>query len=1155
MPIRYKTSRLPQSDLPTVVTIAPPAAPTDRTPSVFDRTAYDDRPLGEKYAGFFENLARLARLGGAFASAPGGSIGAALAGGGEAIGQVLEGLGKLPQLPGAIRDIITTSTPGARASQVGGFLVGGTTPAARIGVEAGIGAIPAASLLTGRALSSALRTGAISGIGETGREIARGEPLSPGAIGGASILGALVGGLLSPFAPRTYGQTQPPFEWRQGPPKKYPTREAYRAARATALPPPYRALTSKELEEQAAKKVGELPVGPLRSDLDRVMVQRAKDIIAQRQAEVRQAEQLAKRIEKILATRAKEAEEARKHQEILSAIENVGAEPQTPTFSEALSAKTPQGGRLSQRTTYKVPREEDTEATELMKSMEPPVEPPPPPPSPAPPQTVTAPSSPAELNRLLGGSRQINIDRLRQALHPDQRDIFDAWLQVGRPVRYAFQKASAYTAPVRQSDGSIKAVPIGLPVKTAPVTPVEETTFFGPSPEPPTKLPPQVEPLVEKLQKTLTPTPRAPELPPVVEELQKPTPLITNASEESAASAEALSRQAGMQARGEQYVVYDRAGRQRPLIGPEAVDYKPAQGEVYGIEGPGGFRILEDRGGRPPTAEWISPNISPEARAKLQVAEQTFQPEALAELQRLHRLYNTPGLDKAVKKQAGKELKELHEFMTGTGRFAASSTPKTPSPAQSLETVAELERLDQALQAAQQSTALDDLAKFEALQREWDEYWKTQKGEASPALLLKALLGLGGGLTGAALTPEHPFLGALGGATAGLGIGFAPELMRLPAGARAKDALHQIYARIPQMMRFQYLIGPPAPVYNQAGELRPPYFNPGGLIANAIGGPYGSLLTGGLEEFLAGNPQGRELLLRGGSPVSFVKRMFQPSTIGRAVQLLAKGELGRAEGLGAPISGPISKKFTEITSWPAVYMTAGDETARQFMREAGFSEPVAREMTLTNEARAPFIRTLQNAGKGDPFWGPLTEMQFLFRRTPLNILEQGVPRLPLFGALLQLAQKNPDYQRILAQQLLAGGTGGLGFAAGATLPPEQARWVRRYLTNLSGRYSLGTGAAFTLGQMMNPQDIIPPEQRLAYGIENLFPLPTAEPIAETAKFVGGLTGLTAPAPPPSSVIPVLGIPEFKQVAEKAGWIRSPGMVRLRVRPRRQRRSS
>lgn len=83
-------------------------------------------------------------------------------------------------------------------------------------------------------------------------------------------------------------------------------------------------------------------------------------------------------------------------------------------------------------------------------------------------------------------------------------------------------------------------------------------------------------------------------------EILDPETATLNASGESAASLEALHRQAGMAAKGEQFVVYDRTGARRPLIGPDAVDYHVQPGETYGIEGPEGFRVLDDAGGKPP---------------------------------------------------------------------------------------------------------------------------------------------------------------------------------------------------------------------------------------------------------------------------------------------------------------------------------------------------------------------------------------------------------------------------------------------------------------------------------------------------------------------------------------------------------------------------
>jgi hypothetical protein len=87
-----------------------------------------------------------------------------------------------------------------------------------------------------------------------------------------------------------------------------------------------------------------------------------------------------------------------------------------------------------------------------------------------------------------------------------------------------------------------------------------------------------------------------------------------NASGDSAASLEALSRAKGMSSRGEQFGVYDRAGRFRKLIGPEAVDYTPVAGETYGVlEAGGGFRTLNNQGGRVmprgqrPPADYVHP--------------------------------------------------------------------------------------------------------------------------------------------------------------------------------------------------------------------------------------------------------------------------------------------------------------------------------------------------------------------------------------------------------------------------------------------------------------------------------------------------------------------------------------------------------------------
>lgn len=77
--------------------------------------------------------------------------------------------------------------------------------------------------------------------------------------------------------------------------------------------------------------------------------------------------------------------------------------------------------------------------------------------------------------------------------------------------------------------------------------------------------------------------------------------LANNASGESAASVEAMNRDRGMRERGQQFMVFDRTGQARPLIGVDAVDYAVRPGETYGIMNrDGSFQVLDDMGGNFP---------------------------------------------------------------------------------------------------------------------------------------------------------------------------------------------------------------------------------------------------------------------------------------------------------------------------------------------------------------------------------------------------------------------------------------------------------------------------------------------------------------------------------------------------------------------------
>ncbi len=81
------------------------------------------------------------------------------------------------------------------------------------------------------------------------------------------------------------------------------------------------------------------------------------------------------------------------------------------------------------------------------------------------------------------------------------------------------------------------------------------------------------------------------------------SPTVVNGSGESAASAESMSRNAGMASRGEQFVYYDRGGMEHPAH----VDYTAQPGQTFGVKGPEGFRALDNRGGQVPTGPSTSP--------------------------------------------------------------------------------------------------------------------------------------------------------------------------------------------------------------------------------------------------------------------------------------------------------------------------------------------------------------------------------------------------------------------------------------------------------------------------------------------------------------------------------------------------------------------
>lgn len=359
-----------------------------------------------------------------------------------------------------------------------------------------------------------------------------------------------------------------------------------------------------------------------------------------------------------------------------------------------------------------------------------------------------------------------------------------------------------------------------------------------------------------------------------------------------------------------------------------------------------------------------------------------------------------------------------------------------------------------------------------------------ERGAAPTALMAQLGMGLAGAAVGGAVDPlGDPLLSAMAGGAVGLSIptmaqgllklGAAPDVVQnamqdlnLPDGA--KRAAAKVARVLPQMQRANYL----------ADIL--------GLGANAWFGPYGSGVFGALEKGLAGDPRGWAALNELKNPWSFFKEY--PSAFQEARSLV-----GRAEGFSeAEAIGALEKKLT----LPGTMLTGGDVAIRRILERHGFSEEEARIMTMTGE---PFTKSGESLAH---MRGLIPDLTFPFKRTPVNIVEQGLLRTPGVGFLQQGigAARGTRQADPLSLQLAQQGMG-LGVAAGTEqlgehLDPEQARVLRRFVTNFAGPYSLLAGAGMAAGQAKRRgQPIVGTTVR---NISQQLPLPSIEPIQEVA---------------------------------------------------------
>lgn len=389
---------------------------------------------------------------------------------------------------------------------------------------------------------------------------------------------------------------------------------------------------------------------------------------------------------------------------------------------------------------------------------------------------------------------------------------------------------------------------------------------------------------------------------------------------------------------------------------------------------------------------------------------------------------------------------------------------------------------------------------------------RSNKGLSETEALLSTALGVGGGLAGYATDRSNGDDSGIDGALLGAGAGFAagmgathiPKLLAsvnlpdtilaTPQGRRT--AAEEIYNAIPQFQRFAYL-----------SDLR-------GLPGNAVAGPYGSMITGAIEAGLSGDPRGWTLLKHAWNPANFLKEWTNSAP--EAMSRLKQGELGRLEGLDFNVPDKlIPRSFGEAStaarfgmSAPGIAMTQGDVAARKFLMDAGFTEAEAQKMTLTSEPATALGHELAGVGKQST----LANILFPFRRTPLNIMEQGAERLPGLGPIVDYMNgATPTVRETLAKQ--AGGVASsvAGYGIGTEMDDPKSNWQnmgRRSFTNAMGRYSLPATLGMFLGQTVGQGKKLN-KQNFENISEQSVPLPGVDSVVDLMSYLAGKGGLTS----------------------------------------------
>ena len=368
-----------------------------------------------------------------------------------------------------------------------------------------------------------------------------------------------------------------------------------------------------------------------------------------------------------------------------------------------------------------------------------------------------------------------------------------------------------------------------------------------------------------------------------------------------------------------------------------------------------------------------------------------------------------------------------------------------------------------------------------------------------------------GGVVGGMSDDEgSPIEGILMGMGAGAGaanVNKIPQLLqaaKVPEGASIQEAATKIFESLPHVQRFNYL-----------ADWR-------GLPANMWLGPYGSMATSAIEAGLSGDPRGWEVLKHGMNPITFLQDW--KASYSDAMDLLKKGEVGHEIGLET--AGTVKTGL----ALPGVGMTMGDIAARKRLLAAGFSEDEARRMTMTADPKSGYGQR-QLGGKQST----LSDIIFPFKRTPINIAEEGARRTLGLGSFVnrRLDGQGPGFRTEAWQQGLGTAAGIAGYQAGQEFDDPRSNWqnmTRRSLSNLSGRYSLPVATGMFLGQTLGQDKKISRRdaERMS---ETALPAPGLDSIQDTGYWLASQAGMTAnpSAKVPRGVLPQHALPGLEKL--------------------------